>query len=152
MNSNRSVDSFAAACAVGAALALAGCAGAPPAPVRLGLKLAPATLAGVRQMIRALRKGGTIGLLPDQVPPEGMGVWAPFFGREAYTMTLAARLHARTVASVGATSHAPHLTAGAPSETMTCSTPFSSISLSPSSKVCSWRRANSGQLGRRLLK
>ena len=63
---------------------------------RAGLEMAPATLAGVRQMIRALRKGGTIGLLPDQVPPEGMGVWAPFFGREAYTMTLATRLVAQT--------------------------------------------------------
>ena len=63
---------------------------------RPGLETAPATLAGVRQMIRALRKGGTVGLLPDQVPPGGMGVWAPFFGREAYTMTLAARLVQQT--------------------------------------------------------
>lgn len=63
---------------------------------RPGLETAPATLAGVRQMIRALRKGGTIGLLPDQVPPDGLGVWAPFFGREAYTMTLAARLVQQT--------------------------------------------------------
>ena len=63
---------------------------------RPGLETAPATLAGVRQMIRALRKGGTIGLLPDQVPPDGLGAWAPFFGREAYTMTLAARLVQQT--------------------------------------------------------
>lgn len=63
---------------------------------RPGLETAPATLAGVRQMIRALRRGGTIGLLPDQVPPEGMGAWAPFFGRPAYTMTLAARLVQQT--------------------------------------------------------
>jgi KDO2-lipid IV(A) lauroyltransferase len=63
---------------------------------RPGLATAPATLAGVRQMIRALRQGGTIGLLPDQVPPEGMGVWAPFFGRDAYTMTLATRLVQQT--------------------------------------------------------
>ena len=59
---------------------------------RPGLATAPATLAGVRQMMRALRRGETVGLLPDQVPPDGMGVWAPFFGRPAYTMTLAARL------------------------------------------------------------
>lgn len=64
--------------------------------VRPGLATAPATLAGVRQMIRALRKGETIGLLPDQVPPEGLGVWAPFFGKPAYTMTLAARLVQQT--------------------------------------------------------
>ena len=59
---------------------------------RPGLIAAPATLAGVRQMMRALRRGHAVGLLPDQVPPAGLGVWAPFFGRPAYTMTLAARL------------------------------------------------------------
>jgi KDO2-lipid IV(A) lauroyltransferase len=63
---------------------------------RPGLETAPATLAGVRQMIRALRQGGSVGLLPDQVPPEGLGAWAPFFGRDAYTMTLAARLVQQT--------------------------------------------------------
>lgn len=63
---------------------------------RPGLETAPTTLAGVRQMIKALRKGHAVGLLPDQVPPEGMGVWAPFFGRPAYTMTLAARLAQQT--------------------------------------------------------
>jgi KDO2-lipid IV(A) lauroyltransferase len=53
---------------------------------------APANLAGVRQMLRALKRRETVGLLPDQVPPDGQGVWAPFFGQPAYTMTLAARL------------------------------------------------------------
>ncbi|WKB51917.1 lysophospholipid acyltransferase family protein [Eleftheria terrae] len=67
---------------------------------RPGLATAPATLAGVRQMIRALRQGQAVGLLPDQVPPEGLGVWAPFFGRPAYTMTLAARLAQQTGARV----------------------------------------------------
>ncbi len=65
---------------------------------RPGLETAPATLAGVRQMIRALRKGGTIGLLPDQVPPDGLGVWPSSFGREASTM----RLPARRVQQTGA--------------------------------------------------
>lgn len=63
---------------------------------RPGLLTAPATLAGVRQMIRALRRGETVGLLPDQVPPDGLGVWAPFFGKPAYTMTLASRLLEQT--------------------------------------------------------
>lgn len=58
---------------------------------RPGLATAPATLAGVRQLIQALRRGEAVGLLPDQVPPEGQGVWAPFFGEPAYTMTLSAR-------------------------------------------------------------
>lgn len=53
---------------------------------------APANLAGVRQMLRALKRRESVGLLPDQVPPDGQGIWAPFFGQPAYTMTLAARL------------------------------------------------------------
>ncbi len=65
-----------------------------------GLATAPTTLAGVRQMIKALRAGHAVGLLPDQVPPDGMGQWAPFFGREAYTMTLGARLALQTGATV----------------------------------------------------
>ena len=63
---------------------------------RPGLDAAPATLAGVRQMMRALKDGKVVGLLPDQVPPDGLGVWAPFFGKPAYTMTLAARLVQQT--------------------------------------------------------
>jgi KDO2-lipid IV(A) lauroyltransferase len=66
------------------------------ARARPGMATAPATLAGVRQMLRALKRGETVGLLPDQVPPEGMGAWAPFFGRDAYTMTLAAKLVRQT--------------------------------------------------------
>jgi len=57
-----------------------------------GLQTAPTNLAGVRQLLRALRAGKAVGLLPDQVPPDDLGVWSPFFGRPAYTMTLAARL------------------------------------------------------------
>ncbi len=52
----------------------------------------PPRLAGVKQLIKALKSQQAVGLLPDQVPPAGQGVWAPFFGREAYTMTLSARL------------------------------------------------------------
>lgn len=67
---------------------------------RPGLEAVPTSLAGVRQMIKALRAGRAVGLLPDQVPPEGMGLWVPFFGRPAYTMTLAARLALQTGAQV----------------------------------------------------
>ena len=67
---------------------------------RPGLKTAPTTLAGVRQMIKALRKGEAVGLLPDHVPPEGQGVWVPFFDKPAYTMTLAAKLAQQTGAAV----------------------------------------------------
>lgn len=67
---------------------------------RPGMLAVPTTLAGVRQMIKALRRGEAVGLLPDQVPPEGQGQWAPFFGRDAYTMTLAVRLAQQTGAAV----------------------------------------------------
>lgn len=67
---------------------------------RPGLEAAPANLQGVRQMLRALKHGHCVGLLPDQVPPDGQGVWAPFFGRPAYTMTLASRLVHQTGCAV----------------------------------------------------
>lgn len=70
------------------------------ARARPGLHTAPTTLAGVKQMIKALKKGESLGLLPDQVPPLGMGLWVPFFGREAYTMTLSVRLAQQTGAAV----------------------------------------------------
>lgn len=59
---------------------------------RPNMKLAAADFAGVRALIRALRRGEAAGLLPDQTPHAGEGVWAPFFGKPAYTMTLAMRL------------------------------------------------------------
>lgn len=67
---------------------------------RPGLETAPTTLAGVKQLIKALKTGQCVGLLPDQVPPQGLGVWAPFFGKPAYTMTLSARLALQTGATV----------------------------------------------------
>ncbi|AVP58726.1 lysophospholipid acyltransferase family protein [Pulveribacter suum] len=67
---------------------------------RPGIQAVPTTLQGVRQLIKALRRGEAVGLLPDQVPPQGLGVWSPFFGRPAYTMTLAARLAQQTGAAV----------------------------------------------------
>jgi Kdo2-lipid IVA lauroyltransferase/acyltransferase len=63
---------------------------------RPNMTAVPTTLAGVRQMLRALKGGEAVGLLPDQVPPQGLGVWAPFFERDAYTMTLPARLVQQT--------------------------------------------------------
>ena len=54
--------------------------------------LLPASLGAIKAMHKALKAGRAVGLLADQVPPEGLGVWAPFFGKPAYTMTLAARL------------------------------------------------------------
>ena len=64
------------------------------------LDSAPTSLAGVRTLIRTLRNGGYTAILPDQVPPLGQGVWAPFFGRDVYTMTLLAKLAQQTGAQV----------------------------------------------------
>lgn len=67
---------------------------------RRGLRTLPTSVAGVRGLIRTLRAGGYTGILPDQVPPLGQGVWAPFLGRPAYTMTLLPRLAQQTGARV----------------------------------------------------
>jgi KDO2-lipid IV(A) lauroyltransferase len=56
------------------------------------LRVVPASLSGIRLMHKTLKANQAVALLTDQVPPEGLGVWAPFFGKPAYTMTLAARL------------------------------------------------------------
>lgn len=56
------------------------------------LYLAPADLSGVRTLIKALRRGEAVGMLPDQAPRRGEGRWIDFFGRPAYTMTLAGKL------------------------------------------------------------
>lgn len=56
------------------------------------MKTAPADLSGVRKLVKTLRSREAVGMLPDQAPGVGEGVWVPFFGRPAWTMTLAARM------------------------------------------------------------
>ena len=65
-----------------------------------GSNVAPATMAGVRMLLRHLRRGGCTVLLPDQVPGEGEGEWVDFFGRPAYTMTLPGRLQEAAGAAI----------------------------------------------------
>jgi KDO2-lipid IV(A) lauroyltransferase len=62
---------------------------------RPNVRLMPADLSGVRELFASLQRGEAAGFLPDQVPGAGEGEWSEFFGRPAYTMTLAARLAAR---------------------------------------------------------
>ncbi len=59
------------------------------------VRLARADVSGVRELLGALLRKEAVGILPDQVPGEGEGEWAEFFGRPAYTMTLAPKLAAR---------------------------------------------------------
>ena len=67
---------------------------------RDNVALAPTTLGGVKILLKALKRGEAVGMLPDQVPAQGEGVWAPMFGQPAYTMTLPGRLHHATGASI----------------------------------------------------
>ena len=62
------------------------------ARARKDMRLVRADLAGVRELLAALARNEAVGILPDQVPAGRQGEWAEFFGRSAYTMTLAARL------------------------------------------------------------
>ena len=55
---------------------------------------------GMRSLYRRLAAGGVVGILPDQQPRAGEGVFAPFFGRPAATMVLLPRLAQRTGATV----------------------------------------------------
>ena len=59
---------------------------------RPNLTVVPASLSGIRLMHKTLKANQAVAMLTDQVPPDGWGMWAPFFGKPAYTMTLAARL------------------------------------------------------------
>jgi len=63
---------------------------------RSGAKLVPTNQRGVAALLKALRRGELIGILPDQVPPKNSGVFAPFYGMSAYTMTLVYSLIQKT--------------------------------------------------------
>lgn len=65
-----------------------------------GVKLAPTNRQGVSQLLKALRSGEVVSILPDQVPDQGSGLVAPFFGQPAYTMTLVHKLIQRTQCDV----------------------------------------------------
>ena len=67
---------------------------------RTGVTLAEANANGVRKLMQALNRGEAVGILPDQIPSAGEGEWAPFFGKPAYTMTLASKLANKTGAAV----------------------------------------------------
>jgi len=75
------------------------------------MRLARADYSGVRDLVAALKRRETVGILPDQVPGVGDGEWVEFFGRPAYTMTLAAKLIGRPD-TVGLVVSAERLRAG----------------------------------------
>jgi len=55
---------------------------------RFGGKLYSTDSKGILNLLRSLRKGKLTVVLPDQVPKQGSGIYVPFFGKPAYTMTL----------------------------------------------------------------
>ena len=61
---------------------------------RRGNRMVPTNRAGITALFRTLRDGGTVVVLPDQVPASG--VYVPFFGHEALTDELSARLLQRS--------------------------------------------------------
>ena len=63
---------------------------------RLGGKVVATDASGVRALLTALRDGEVLGILPDQDPGQEGGVFAPFFGIAANTMTLVSRLALKT--------------------------------------------------------
>ncbi len=65
-----------------------------------GAELVPADRSGVVKLLKTLRSGDMVGILPDQVPGDGSGLFAPFFGRPALTMTLLSNLVQKTGARV----------------------------------------------------
>jgi Kdo2-lipid IVA lauroyltransferase/acyltransferase len=59
-------------------------------------KMYPANTKGVAAVLGALKKGEMVGILPDQIPGPKAGDFVPFFGNDAYTMTLISRLIQKT--------------------------------------------------------
>jgi KDO2-lipid IV(A) lauroyltransferase len=54
----------------------------------------------MRPLWKALMDGGMVGITPDQQPKFGGGEFAPFFGRQALTLSLIPKLAARSGAPV----------------------------------------------------
>lgn len=68
---------------------------------RFGATMHAISGAGLRNIIRAMRSGHLVVLLPDQVPDyQSGGAVAPFFNQDAFTMLLAQRLLQKTKARV----------------------------------------------------
>ena len=67
---------------------------------RAGANMVPTDRAGVAELLKALKRGEIVGVLPDQVPPRESGEYATFFGKQVLTMSLITRLQQKTGAVV----------------------------------------------------
>lgn len=63
---------------------------------KVGAKIVPTTHKGVVVLLKTMKAGGFTGILPDQVPDEAGGEFAPFYGVPALTMTLVNNLQRRS--------------------------------------------------------
>jgi Kdo2-lipid IVA lauroyltransferase/acyltransferase len=62
--------------------------------------LVPAETNAMRPLWKTLQAGGMVGITPDQQPKFGGGEFAPFFGKQALTLSLIAKLAERSQAPV----------------------------------------------------
>ena len=67
---------------------------------RMGTQTFPTNAKGVAALVKALRRGGLAGVLPDQEPPAESGVFVDFFGVPTLTMTLVSKLAQKSGAPV----------------------------------------------------
>lgn len=67
---------------------------------RTGNTLVPTNTRGVKALLKALKAGETVVILPDQLPEIGSGEFADFYQQPTYTMTLLYNLVKRTGANV----------------------------------------------------
>jgi KDO2-lipid IV(A) lauroyltransferase len=63
---------------------------------RVGAKMHATDSKGVGMLLKSLKRGEVIAILPDQVPDKAGGEFAPFFSNSAFTMTLVPRLIEKT--------------------------------------------------------
>lgn len=67
---------------------------------RAGGQHVPANTSGIRILYKNLKQGNTVGMLPDQEPLDGTGIFAPYFGIPAYSMVFLGRLAAKSGAPI----------------------------------------------------
>ena len=64
------------------------------------MKVAATDRSGVMLLLKTLKSNGVVGILPDQVPTEGGGEFADFYGKPALTMTMIRQLQKKTGATI----------------------------------------------------
>lgn len=55
---------------------------------------------GIMSLIRRVKKGGVMMILTDQAPRLGSGIYSPFYGQDAYTMSLLHKIVQKTNANL----------------------------------------------------